>query len=373
MTTDCHRISAFAKSSQARLIVSTYQSSPLTPDCSQLIIFDEAHRICGDDTERAFTHALLSHTQGHNLYMTATPKFYGDIHMRNRKLFGGTAFRYHLRQAIDADFVNNFRLELVAASAPRSDTVMSAKERTEILAQQILSAMERVDKLLIFAKNIRHIRELAEAVKKASGQTKVEPFQCFVAHSQMAAHERATALKEFSRPGVRACLINCRLFAEGIEVPALNAVFFAAPRHSPIEIIQSICRSLNKIEGKPQSIVFIPVLSDPTRPLNDPLNLRRYASIVPYIDALLQEDPKLFDHLLGANRAYPLGCILTLGKYSLGDDVDGREVLRAIKKGVRYGISGRMNPSTDRLTRAENIPWERGFRELKRVVVECKR
>ena len=57
-------------------------------------------------------------------------------------------------------------------------------------------------------------------------------------------------------------MFNCRLFQEGVEFPDLNAIFFAAPRHSPIDIIQSLCRPLNKKESKPPSVIFIPLPYD---------------------------------------------------------------------------------------------------------------
>ena len=100
-------------------------------------------------------------------------------------------------------------------------------------------------------------------------------------------------------PGVRAALFNCRMLQEGVEVPPLNAVFFAAPRHSARDIIQSLCRPLNPAPGKPQSVVFLPVEADPAIPADAPANLRRYASILPVVDALLDEDPRLFEYLIG--------------------------------------------------------------------------
>ena len=72
---------------------------------------------------------------------------------------------------------------------------------------------------------------------------------------------------------------------EGVE-PPLNGVFFAAPRTAR-DIIQCICRALNA--APPPSRVFLPVTVNPGLPPE--ACLARFATIVPYAEALLSEDP----------------------------------------------------------------------------------
>ncbi len=182
----------------------------------------------------------------------------------------------------------------------------------------------------------------------------------------------AGALRRFSTPGERTVLFNCRLFQEGVEIPALNAVFFAAPRHSPRDIIQSVCRPLNRTADKPASVIFLPVLHDPARRPEDPANLKRYASIVPFVDALLDEDPRLYEHLLDpAATPYPIDI---LGTHTLGlaGAANRRTLLGAVRRAVRYGASTASRPA-ERLLRVENVPWDRAFAEVRRIVETCNR
>jgi hypothetical protein len=299
--------------------------------------------------------------------------------MKDRALFGGVAYRYHLRQGIAAAHVNDFRLEIVAAPSALATEEAAAPA-------QLLAAMAKVDKLLVFCRDIAHADRLCEALRKAlraretsrnaaretSPSAEPLPFECLVAHSRMGAGGAQDALRRFGAPGARAVLFNCRLFQEGVEIPALNAVFFAAPRHSPRDIIQSLCRPLNRAPGKPPSLVFLPVLHDAARRPDDPANLKRYASIVPFVDALLDEDPRLYEHLLDpAGTPYPIG---VLGTHTLGlaDAASRGALLGAVRRAVRYGASAAARP-VERLLRVENVPWSRAFAEIRRVVETCGR
>ena len=373
MSTSPRAVGRFLESPESQVVLSTYQSSAQVPGSAfTLTVFDESHRVCGGAVERPFNHTVLSPRTGARLFMTATPAYEGALSMKDREVFGGVAYRYHLRQGISAGYVNDFRLELIAASAAEAGREVTEEEA---LPAQIQAAMSRVDKLLVFCRNIGHASQLCASLKELVAAETGAP-ECLLAHSRQRPGEAAAALKRFAAQGTRAVLFNCRLFQEGVEVPALNAVMFAAPRHSPRDIIQSVCRPLNKVPGKPVSVVFLPVLSDPGLGPEDPANLKRYATIVPFIDALLDEDPRLYDHLLDPRLPYPIDL---LGTHSLGLPKDPKDraqaqaaLLSAVKRVVRHGTSTAAR-KTERLLRVEMIPWQKGFNELKRVVDTCGR
>lgn len=368
-TTDPAKIQAACEGAGPRplLVISTYQSSPLLPDAFDLSVFDESHRVCGDTRPRPFTHVLLNHEGGDRLYMTATPRYDAPLSMKDRARFGGVAYAYHMREGIDAGYVNDFELELVGAAAAGVDD----KDAT---AAQVVAAFGRLaggergncGKLLVFCRSINHAaalcREVGAALQSAAA--------CLCAHSRMPGAEIAKNLARFCAPGEPAVLFNCRLFQEGVEIPTLNGVFFAAPRHSPRDIIQSLCRPLNVLPGKPPSKVFIPVVYDPAAAPDAPANLERFASIVPYFDALVAEDPLLYEHLLDPRGTpYPLEWVDSACAGAKPMRYRPGELLAAARRSVRRGGSGK----TERLLRAAKIPWEIGFGELRRVVTECGR
>jgi superfamily II DNA or RNA helicase len=365
MTTSPGRIIDFLQRTERRLVVSTYQSSPLLPESAHfaLIIFDEAHRICGGQAPRPFNSVLLSSIQGKRLFMTATPAFDpAEISMKNKERFGGVAYRYYLRQGIDGGYVNDFQLKLVAAADKGSVC-------DEVLATQIAAAAAEVTKLLVFSRDINHAERLRQFVSEKKGPV---DFECLSAHSRMPPSEIAAVLRRFCEPERRMVVFTCRLLQEGVEIPQLNAIFFASPRHSFRDIIQSICRPLNKLPDKPLSTVYLPVNVDPGVDFVDPANLQRYATLVEVFDAIAEEDRSLFDYLLDAGgKAFPISC---LGTKSLGLTTleEKQKLLAAIKRAVRYGTNGK-SKLTERLLKTEAIPWELGFGELKRIVMECRR
>jgi hypothetical protein len=358
-------------STNYKLIICTYQSSALVaPGRAALTVFDECHRTCGPAAPRPFNLHVYGAPGGARLFLTATPAYDGELSMNRRDLYGGVAYRYHMRRGIDAGYVNDFRLELVPAPGAAAKATP-----VDVLAAQVAAAAASAAKLLVFCRDIKHAEALRAAVEPllAAGgpllaATKSQQTTTAVAvHSRMPGREAAAALAAFAAPEGRAVLFNVRMFQEGVELPWLNGVFFAAPRRARRDIVQSLCRALNVMPGKPQSVVFLP-LAAPARGADD-ADLGRYANIVPFVDALLDEDPRLYDHLLDpAGCPYPLG-VLAASPSAAAKDLSAAAHLANLRRAVRYGAAGK----TERLLRVERVPWDRAFAEIRRIVEVCGR
>lgn len=55
-------------------------------------------------------------------------------------------------------------------------------------------------------------------------------------------------------------LTNARCLSEGVDIPALDAVLFMAPRQSEVDIVQAVGRVMRRAEGKRRGYIVIPVL-----------------------------------------------------------------------------------------------------------------
>ena len=346
------------------VVIATYQSSPLLPDAFDLTVFDESHRTCGARAPRPFNHVLLRHARGARLYMTATPRYDAALSMKDRALYGGVAYAYHLREGVDAGYVNAFGLELVGRPAAAGEAKAAAATATAAQVAAALGRLGAAGKLLVFCRSIRHAAALRAETEALVG---AGACSCLCAHSRMAPAAVAAALARFRAPGRPAALFNCRLFQEGVEIPELTGVFFAAPRHSPRDIIQSLCRPLNALPGKPPSTIFLPAAYGAGEEgEGGAAALERFAGIVPYFDALVAEDPLLYEHLLDPRGTpYALGWVDSAGG---GGRYRPEELLAAARGAVRRTAAG-----GERLLRAAKIPWEIGFAELRRVVAACGR
>jgi superfamily II DNA or RNA helicase len=385
-------LSRCRQSGHPLIILSTYNSSGLVAGIPHvgLTVFDEAHRVCGSVEPSCFNKILYSPPTGHRLFMTATPTFDTPISMDNRALFGGVAYRYYLRTGINNKYVNNFAVRIVLADAhkarqmeqrrsggPKGKDVKQGRKRSlrrsyPLFSEQILQAMAHVDKLIVFCGSIDHANRVAEALTAASGPNRrpsnIRSFKVLCAHSGMGPGAAGSVLRAFSIPGERFVLVNVRLFQEGVEVPDLNGVFFAAPRYSPRDIIQSICRPLNIMKHKPTSTIFIPAAFEKNFRPDHPVNLGHFSTLVPFTDALMDEDPALFEYLIDPHKKpYDID-VLGLRTMRLSTEQAQKVFLPAIRRGVRYSSQQR-----DRLHRAERLPWKQAFAEMKRIVLECNR
>ena len=74
------------------------------------------------------------------------------------------------------------------------------------------------------------------------------------------------------RTGCRV-LTNARCLTEGVDVPALDAVLFLAPRKSQVDVVQAVGRVMRKAEDKQMGYLILPVVisedEDPTQALDN--------------------------------------------------------------------------------------------------------
>jgi len=445
---DAPRADAAPHRDETMVLVSTYHSSMVAAEAISklgrkfsLVVFDECHRTCGDDKPR-FSNAVLLRNRElaeRCLFMTATPVMDGaGITMRDHSIYGGVAYRYYLRDGIDAGHVNDFEVQLVASSrdafmslgvpspaaAPAAadlglmhkfvsmirqlagtehrtqlagairsrDGRMEAFCEEKVRAAQIGMAYYHLvaggeeafaprNKMLVFCRTISDAERLCGEVQtlfgmldraRAGAHTKLDwaRVRLFAVHSRMGAGAACAHIQQLQDPHVPAIVFNCRMFQEGVEFMPLNAVFFATPRHSSRDIVQSMCRALTRgewVDGdrtlrKPRSVVYIPVSGSNVRGED----LGRFDTLLPFADALWSEDSRFYDHLLDPQKPYPLGWI--------GAHGSAESLLHMARRAVRYGLraSGE-TPLKDRLTVNANIPWTVAFGELRRITRECRR
>ena len=89
-------------------------------------------------------------------------------------------------------------------------------------------------------------------------------------------------------------LSNARCLSEGIDVPALDAVLFMAPRNSHVDIVQAVGRVMRKAPDKEYGYIILPVAIpsgvDPEDALNDN---ERFAAVWGVLRALRSHDDRL--------------------------------------------------------------------------------
>jgi predicted helicase len=376
-TTDPVKVAAKAGEDDAdrmTVIFSTYQSIvTLTraqeaglPDFD-LIICDEAHRTTGatlDGEEES--NFVKIHSNDHvkaskRLYMTATPRIFGDnvrskadevgaelASMDNPALFGETLFYRGFGWAVQNGLLTDYKVivlamdeGLVSAAVQKrlgdAGSELVLDDATKIIG--CYKALTKIDlkadvtadphpmrRALAFAKDIRSSKlirdEFTAVVDEYLGQDSLiesdEPsthLQCEIEHVDGTFNAKTRgALLDWLKAdaGENTCriLTNARCLSEGVDVPALDAIMFLHPRKSQIDVVQSVGRVMRKTDTKKMGYVILPV---------------GVPAGVPPEQALADNDRyRVVWQILNALRAHDERFDSTINKASLGQDISDR-------------------------------------------------
>lgn len=302
-----------------------------------LIICDEAHRTTGstfdDEEESAFVRV---HDQNFiaakkRLYMTATPRLYGNAakataekdsvtlcSMDDPNLYGKDLHIISFSEAVQRDLLCDYKvivLTIDEAHISRRIQGLLKDENNELkvddaakiigcwkaLSKQgtqedLSDDLRPMQKAVAFCQVIepqstskrkstkhkvssKNIASVFQAVVDAyQDGTEDDGLVCEAEHidGSMNASEKGqklTWLKEKTDNNVCRILSNVRCLSEGVDVPALDAVLFLTPRNSQVDVVQSVGRVMRKSPGKTRGYVILPVVvptgMEPEEALND--------------------------------------------------------------------------------------------------------
>ena len=149
--------------------------------------------------------------------------------------------------------------------------------------------------------------------------------------------DKLAKLKEPVGPdGECRILTNARCLSEGVDVPALDAVLFLAPRRSQIDVVQSVGRVMRKAPGKKYGYIILPVGIPRDKKPEDVLdNDKKYKIIWDVLQALRSHDDRFNAAInqidLNKGRSSLIEVVLTAAE---GED-----------DGIPYGRTGQPEPN----------------------------
>ena len=303
------------------VVFSTYQSIQVVSDAQKkglpafdLIICDEAHRTTGmveqgkqnEASEFIKVHDNSIINGNKRLYMTATPRIYGDRAVRianadsyivssmdDESVFGPEFYHLSFGRAIDENLLTDYK---VIALTVNEDTVSEVYQRameeegdgftvTEsacvigcwkgLLDQGNIDG-NRLKNAVAFCSTIAESKRITEYFKKTvdiyidyekEKGKELPEFRCKIEHvdgtmDSNTRRERLRWLEQTETGEDAACriLTNARCLAEGVDVPSLDAVIFLQPKKSQIDIIQAVGRVMRKFEGKQFGYIILPIV-----------------------------------------------------------------------------------------------------------------
>lgn len=389
------------------VVFSTYQSIQVISNAQKqhgfpefdLIICDEAHRTTGATLEgEDESNFVRIHNQDFiagkkRLYMTATPRIFGDAvrskakevsaelcSMDDPALYGETLFQRGFGWAVQNDLLTDYKVIVLAVDEAMvstsiqnrlkdEDNALKLDDATKIvgcykaltkadLAADVATDTGHMRRALAFCKDIassKLVRDEFSAVVEeyltsaASGDEEL-PLGCEVHHVDGTFNAKTRTrelewLKAEHEDHSCRILSNARCLSEGVDVPALDAIMFLHPRKSQIDVVQSVGRVMRRAPGKKMGYVILPVGIP--------------AGVAPEEALNNNEKYKVVWQILNALRAHDERFDATINKMDLGVDVSGQiEVIAVSDKlptkakknagGIGIGQGGGSTDSGDR-------------------------
>ncbi|CAJ3224789.1 DEAD/DEAH box helicase [Burkholderia pseudomallei] len=329
-----------------------------------LIVCDEAHRTTGatfgDDDESTFVrvHDADYISAAKRLYMTATPRIYGDsakataerdnvalCSMDDTALYGDELFVITFSEAVKRGLLVDYKVIVLAVEETHvnrrlQDLLRDENNQLKVddaakivgcwkalskqgLTEDLVGDGDPMSRAVAFCQVIevskgakthkvssKQIAGMFQAVVEAYQESEeTEEFEqaarlhCEAEHVDggMNASEKEAKLawlKAETPENTCRILSNVRCLSEGVDVPALDAVLFLTPRNSQVDVVQSVGRVMRNAPGKKRGYVVLPVVIpagvEPHEALNDN---KTYAVVWQVLQALRSHDDR-FDAMV---------------------------------------------------------------------------
>ncbi len=347
------------------VVFSTYHSIQVVSDAQKkhglpdfdLIICDEAHRttgaaLAGDESAFMQIHDASFIKGAKRLYMTATPRIFGDLvktkakevsvelaSMDDPHKYGETLFELSFSEAVRLELLCRYKVIVLAVSETEVSATLQARQADGNAAGLVLDDVTKMigcyrglslvdaktplrpmKRAVAFCNTIKNSKKIqSDFVKVASDyRTRPEVANAFASFACEASHVdgsyNATArnaelswLKEETDGDTCRILSNARCLTEGVDVPALDAIMFLHPRKSQIDVVQAVGRVMRRSPGKERGYVILPI--------GVPAGLTAEEVLAD------NESYKVVIQVLSALRAHDDEFEATLNKLDLGADV----------------------------------------------------
>ena len=361
--TDPTEVAAWLKTNQRAdlsVVFTTYQSGRVLGEAAKkagvkfdLGIFDEAHRTAG--REGAPFAYLLSDdniTVRDRVFMTATPRIFKGkdrddvISMGDPVLYGGDAFKMTFLSAMERGIIPNLTIvavtvaereverllrdrQFIRLQAEHQDEVIRAEDLVAALALRKAMKKYGIRRTLGFHSSRKRCRLTGE-VQRILGEALPEygPLDVFHVDGEMTSGERDSELRAFEA-SENALLTNVRVFVEGVDCPSMDAVIFADPRQSTIDIVQGVGRALRPFPGKDAGYAIIPTIIEDDGSSAD----GAYDQVVRVACALGSENEVILDYFAAIAKGEPWSgprVFEVLGDVEVGVKIDLEKVNRAV-------------------------------------------
>ena len=326
-----------------------------------LIVCDEAHRTTGatfgDDDESNFVkvHDAAFIRSAKRLYMTATPRIYGDsakakaeqgsvalCSMDDEALYGPELHVITFSEAVRRGLLVDYKVIVLSVEESHvsrriqgllkdENNQLKVDDAAKIigcwkalakqgLTEELNGDHEAMKRAVAFCQVIevskgakthkvssKNIAGMFQAVVEAYQATEEDDaastLACEAEHvdgsmNASEKEEKLAWLKADAAEDTCRILSNVRCLSEGVDVPALDAVLFLTPRNSQVDVVQSVGRVMRNARGRNRGSVVLRVVVPAGVEPHDALNDNKtYAVVWQVLQALRSHDDR-FDAMV---------------------------------------------------------------------------
>ena len=389
------------------VVFSTYQSLDVVAAAQKrttgvpefdLIVCDEAHRTTGVSAKQLTGKDESNFQRVHDdgfiagkkrLYMTATPRIYGDrarrkanesqlvlASMDDEQLYGPEFHRLGFGKAIELGILSDYKVVIFnvdqeQAGVDLDDLLSDSDSEVNMdngarmvgcwngLGKRAAAGLDfggdphPAKRAVAFSNTIRQSKQfekyfpqVIKACINAAGDNPENSLRCEVDHvdgTQNAQYRagRLAWLRKEPDAGICKILSNARCLTEGIDVSALDAILFLNPRKSEIDVVQAVGRVMRKSPGKQYGYIILPIAQASGADSAETVNASAYKAVWQVINAISAHDDrfeaKINQLALTIDRPPPID-------YTGGGDIGGIPANRGLCDGPAgdEGIQGKL-------------------------------
>ena len=331
-------------------IASVYEAQKAGLPEFDLVICDEAHRTTGvtlvDEDESNFVKIHDSNyvRAGKRLYMTATPRVYGNetkskaedaeamlCSMDDETLYGPEFHHLGFGEAVEKNLLTDYRVLVLAVDETYASKIFQAQITDEDNSLTLDDAVRITGCWNGLAKKLDHTTadkaelygDLAPMRTAVTFSRSISDSKAFCTYFEqlvesykadhpdeenlldveldhvdgsMNAITRGHKLDWLKEPGpADRCRIlsNARCLSEGVDVPSLDAVLFLNPRNSVVDVVQSVGRVMRKSINKQYGYIILPIaIPAETTPEEALKDNKKYAVVWQVLQALRSHDDR---------------------------------------------------------------------------------
>ena len=294
VNTDKEVITSFLKkeSEKTKIIITTYQSGKTLINAVKQLninfdvgIFDEAHKTVGN-AKKPFAQLLYDDNIKikKRLFMTATERvFKGDsdqiVSMDDENIYGKVVDQFSFKSALEQNppILSDYRIfstiisknqikeliennEIVCTGNRLWSFEADASTFAALITLRKIIKEHKIKHIISFHRNIKRakdFRDLNDEVNKLGGDFGF--VHSYHISGKDSTGKRSEVLNRFvyEEPSL---ITNARCLTEGVDIPEVDAVLFADPKQSKVDIVQAAGRALRVAQNKEFGYIILPIV-----------------------------------------------------------------------------------------------------------------